>query len=219
MALRKVAVEGTWWAQRRDGSWLRWDAGRNDWHAERRPPEGQTSDPPESPVFSFPVSSGVHGWELPPVLSMLWAWVRTYVSLAVPSALMVMLGTPILHLLSLFLYFLTGPIDVGGLIRDVSVFLAIYLAFLSAAFVVMRRALSAGWAGLLGFAAAAGLALAGSIVASRAAGFVSDHGMLWELNAWSVVTVLAVGVFALLERALRRLSGRVTLVRPHVFDH
>jgi hypothetical protein len=217
MALRKVAVEGTWWAQRRDGSWLRWDAGRNDWRPEGRPPAGRPAEPPAQPVFSFPVSSGVHGWDLPPALGLLGAWLRTYLSLALPSALVLMLGAPILHLFSLFLLFLTGPIDVAGFLRDVSVFLAIYLAFLSAAFVVMRRALGAGWAGLVGFAAALGLALAGSVVASRAAGFAADRSMLWELNVWSMVTVAAVGAFALLERGLRRLTGRLTLLRPRVF--
>jgi hypothetical protein len=42
--LRKILVEGEWYAQAPDGSWLRWNGSRNDWENYPIPPPGFSQD-------------------------------------------------------------------------------------------------------------------------------------------------------------------------------
>lgn len=204
--MRKVQVEGGWWGQRADGSWLRWSPAQNDWDPSPEPPNGETSARP--PVFAFPISTGTAGWSMPPLAGPVLRFVAGYLTLLVPTLVMLMLLAAFLLVMNIIFLFLFEPVDAGAFLRDASAFAAIYLVAVQAALVTIGRSPITRWWGVLGWLGAGALLTAGSMLAARVAGIGTPEGLLMEVNLWTMVGLAAIGVYSGLLRLLRRFVSR-----------
>lgn len=118
--MRKVQRDGTWWAQRSDGSWVRWSLIKGDWEQSLPPPGLEAELPPEparpipQPVTDqvLPVNGDRVGPVrvqtlnpgVPSAFSLLLSGLATYFRLVAPALALGLLFTVFFPFLMMFLF-------------------------------------------------------------------------------------------------------------------
>lgn len=221
MNVRTIEHEGTWWAERPDGTWARWSHVFGEWEPADRPPRGpfaaSGSDVPTSaPLLSRPR-------EMPSVALPEKGWLLDYLGtllrLTLPG-LLLGLALPLAFLLSLSFLFLSE----GGLLpppdnaKAILIWSGVAGAFVAGAIVALRHLPPHYRSGRTARRAlAAALVTAGVFLAWLATGSQWSGSAASKGATLGAVLLLGIGIDVLHRRGMLAWSRPVRGARRSLF--